>query len=299
MGKVFLLIWMLVAALSGKAQAQADDFGQSGNRSLKEAQILYDNLQYRDALNSLKAALRVKKNSRRDIAEIYRYMGSIYIIQGQKKNATRAFRLLLKVDPDHEMNPLLTSPKILTFFNKVKEAVLKKERVIMRHSPLAEVAAAERLEIRAYVVDLHQRLKNVRVYYRKRGTPTYSIVQMKTAKKTGKGKGTSTYIGFIPFVWQVTDEVELFVDYYIAGIDAKGRWVANVGTPKQPQNFRINLMAGTVPEGSRSTPLLKQWWFWTLVGVGAAGIAAGSYFIIDSSGSTPLAPGGEAVLIIR
>jgi hypothetical protein len=296
-----VLSLMLCTALvfaSFPAWPQAGDFGR-GNRHLKEAKILYDNLQYREALDRLKTAIRTKGNTRKDIVEIYKYMGSIYIIQGHKKHATRAFELLLKVDANYEMNPLLTSPKILNFFNKVKEGILKKDKVIMRHTPLQELAASERIEIKAYVVDLHKRLREMKVHYRRRGDPAFSSVTMTPKAGTSKGEGARTYVGYIPFIWNLTDEVELFIDYYLAGSDAKGRWVANMGNPKQPLTFRINLMSGEIPEGARSTPLIKSWWFWTLIGVGVAGASVGAYFGATAGGGRSEPAGGEAVLVIR
>ena len=276
-------------------RAQQLDMGK-GTRLLKEAKILYDNLQYGPALSKLKQAIRVRGLRRSEIVEIYKYMGSIYIIQGQKKYAQRAFELLLKVNPNYEMNPLLTSPKILNFFNKVKETVRSRERVIMKHTPLQQLPAAERIEVRAYVVDIHGRLNKLRVYFRRRGDPEYSSADMVPRKSSGKG--ARTYVGYIPFIWTVTDEVELFVDYYLAGTDKKGRWVANAGSPKQPLTFRVNLMEGKVPEGARRTPLLKAWWFWTLVGVGVAGAAVGTYFAV-SGGGAGQPDTGQAVLIVR
>jgi len=288
----------LLAGLVPRARGR--DQYVSGNKKLQEAKILYDNLQYREAMKRLKRAIKVKGNKRRDIVEIYKYMGFIYIVQGQKKYAQRAFELLLKVDPKYEMNPLLTSPKILNFFNKVKEKVAKKDKVIMRHKPLTELEAAERVELKAYVVDLHRKLRDMRVFYRRRGDPEYSSVDMQATKEAAAGRGAVTYVGYIPFIWSVYDEVELFIDYYIAGLDREGRWVANMGNPKQPMSFRINLMSGRVPEGARKTPILKSWWFWTLVAAGVAGASTGTYFLIDSLSSGSETPNtGQAILHIR
>jgi tetratricopeptide (TPR) repeat protein len=297
---VSILLAGMILVSTFPAWGQSREVYVSGNRQLQEAKILYDNLQYREAMKKLKKAIRAKGNKRRDIVEIYKYMGFIYIVQGQKKHAGRAFELLLKVNPDYEMNPLLTSPKILNFFNKVKEKVAKKDKVIMRHKPLTELAAAERVELKAYVVDLHRKLQDMKVYYRRRGDPEYSSVDMQPSKEATAGRGAITYVGYIPFIWNVYDEVELFIDYYIAGLDREGRWVANMGNPKQPMAFRINLMSGRVPEGARRTPLLKSWWFWTLIVAGVAGASTGTYFLIDSLSSGRGTPStGEAVLFLE
>jgi tetratricopeptide (TPR) repeat protein len=287
-----LLALMLTAAVPDSRAVDLEE----GNQQLKEAKILYDNLQYDEALTKLKAALKQKNLRKSEVVDIYRYMGSIYIIKGQKENATRAFELLIKVEPNYEMNPLLTSPKILDFFNKVKEQVRSREQVTLKHTPLQEVPAGERIELKAYVVDSQNRLDKLLVYFRKRGDPEFSSVDM--AIEGGAAGGAKTFIGFIPFLWSLTDEVELFVDYYLAGVDKNGRWVANMGNPKQPLTFRINLLEGKLPEGVRRTPLLKAWWFWTLVGVGAAGLATGIYFgVAGGGGGAPQT--GQAILIVR
>jgi tetratricopeptide (TPR) repeat protein len=282
------------------AERRSSDVKVESNRYLAEAKILYDNQQYKASLKRLKKAIRVKGTSRKDITEIYKYMGFIYIIQNQKKHAKRAFELLLKINPNYEMNPLLTSPKILDFFNQIKEKSRKKVKVIMRHTPLAEVTAAERIELKAYVIDLHKRLRQLKIYYRRRGDPTYSSVMMKAEKGTGERKGSMTYIGYIPFIWNVGDDIEMFVDYYMAAIDKAGRWAANTGTPKQPMTFRVNLMVGTLPPGARSTPTLESWWFWTLVGAGVVGLSVGGYFLYDHLDQPPAEPTtGQAILIPR
>jgi tetratricopeptide (TPR) repeat protein len=280
--------------------AQPGDGSKSGSVLLQEAKILYDNLQYREALTKLKSAIQVRGNKRSDIVEIYKYMGFAYIALGKKKHAHRAFELLLKVNPNYEMNPLLTSPKILNYFNQVRDELRKKDRVIMQHTPVTDSPASKRIEVKAYVVDLQKKLKEMKLYFRRRGDPNYSIADMNATRDASKGRGAMTYVGAIPFIWTLYEETELFVDYYIAGLDDRGNWVANAGTPKEPISFRINLMSGELPEGTRRTPLVKSWWFWTLIGVGVAGLSVGGYFIINEATKPPGLPDyGEAVLVFH
>jgi len=285
-------------AIAGKAGTV--NSRKSGKELLQEAKILYDNLQYRQALNMLKTAIRKRGNRRSDIVTMYKYMAFSYIALGKKKHARRAFELMLKVNPNYELNPLLTSPKILNFFNKVRNEQRRKDRVIMKHTPVTESIASARIEVKAYVVDLHKKLRHMRLYFKRRGDANYSVTDMHPSLKGVKSKGAKTYVGVIPFIWTVYEETELFVDYYIAALDSKGNWVANAGSPKEPISFRINLLAGELPEGARKTPLVKSWWFWTLVGVGVAGIGVGGYFLVDSLTSPPGLPEtGEAVLVFH
>ena len=291
----FLVVIMLASSMPVWAQE-----AKPGSVLLQEAKILYDNLQYKEALVKLKTAVQVRGNKRSDIVQIYKYMAFIYIVQGKKKHAHRAFQLLLKVNPNFEMNPLLTSPKILSFFNKVKDEIRKKDRVIMKHAPVTDSAAAKKIEVKAYVVDLQKKLRSMKLYFRRRGEPNFSVSDMNAARDAKAGRGARTYLGAIPFIWTVYEENELFVDYYVAGLDSRGNWVANAGSPREPISFRINLMAGEVPEGHRKTPLVKSWWFWTAIGVGVAGLSVGGYFLIDNLTQPPGLPDyGEAVLVLH
>jgi len=290
---------MLWTSLPARAQPVPGG-GKSGTELLQEAKILYENLQYKEALGRLKDAVRTKGNSRPTVTEIYKLMGFIYIIQNQKANARRAFELLLKIDPNYEMNPLLTSPKMLDFFNEVKGEQKKKDRVIMQHTPVTESPATDRVEVKAYIVDLQKKLKGMKLYFRKRGEPNFSEAEMAASRDVAKGAGAMTFVGAIPFIWEVYEETELFLDYYIAGLDDRGNWVANAGSPKEPFTFRMNLMAGELPDGARKTPLVKSWWFWTIIGVAVAGVGAGLYFGIDAALQEPPPPTtGQAVLVFQ
>jgi tetratricopeptide (TPR) repeat protein len=296
LGLILAVLWSGFPAL---AQPMPDS-GKSGADLLQEAKILYENLQYKESLDKLKAAIRVKGISRGMVVEIYKYMGFVYIIQGQKQNARRAFELLLKMDPNYEMNPLLTSPKMLDFFNEVKGEQRKKDRVIMQHTPVPESPAAAEVEVKAYVVDLQKKLKSMKLFFRKRGDPTFAEVTMGATRDVGKGEGSLTFVGNIPFVWTVYEENELFIDYYLAGLDDRGNWLANAGSPKEPLTFRMNLMAGELPDGARKTPLVKSWWFWTIIGAVVVGAGAGiGYAIWDSQQTPPPPTTGTAVLIFN
>ncbi|HOX46330.1 MAG TPA: tetratricopeptide repeat protein [Myxococcota bacterium] len=296
---VFLAAVVLWTGLPALAQPVPGG-GKSGTDLLQEAKILYDNLQYKEALDKLKEAIRTKGNSRANVTEIYKLMGFIYIIQNQKTNARRAFELLLKIDPNFEMNPLLTSPKMLDFFNEVKNEQKKKDRVIMQHTPVTESPGAARVEVKAYVVDLQKKLKGMKLYFRKRGDPNFAEAEMAASRDVAKGAGSMTFVGAIPFVWEIYEETELFIDYYIAGLDDRGNWVANAGSPKEPFTFRMNLMTGELPEGARKTPLVKSWWFWTLIGAAVAGLGVGLYFGIDAALQEPPPPTtGQAVLVFQ
>ena len=91
----------------------------------------------------------------------------------------------------------------------------------MKHTPVEDSPASARIEVKAYVVDLQKKLKDMKLYFRRRGQPNYSVADMNATLDTKKGRGAKTYLGNIPFIWTVYEETELFVDYYIAGLDSR------------------------------------------------------------------------------
>jgi hypothetical protein len=66
------------------------------------------------------------------------------------------------------------------------------------------------------------------------------------------------------------------------------------GKPK-PKKLTANALPGNPPEPKPSTPLVKQWWFWTAVGVVAVG--AGAAFVASQPPSVQ--PGNLGVGELR
>ncbi|RMG11585.1 MAG: hypothetical protein D6729_17820 [Deltaproteobacteria bacterium] len=297
-----MLLLLGAASFPGPAHGAGEPVGPvrmrlaqaSGSELLSQAKILYDDLQYDQALAKLKAALKVGDLSRAEIVEVYKYMGFIYLIQGKEKYAEASFKLLLKYDPDHQLNPLMTAPKFIDFFNKVKAKQAAASKVVLRHQPPGRFAPGQPLSLTAYVVDRGGRMDRLVIYYRKKGAQTaFSSVEM-----APDPADPTRYEGLIPFVFG--DQVGTFtIEYYIAAVAADGQWLATAGDPKAPLEFQV-----TVTERSRPPPppsegggLLSQWWFWAgaVVLVGAAG--AGVYLAAQPP---PTAPDtGGAIVVIR
>ena len=65
-------------------------------------------------------------------AEIHKYISFSLIAQGKYGLAKEQFTKLLNLDPTYSLDPVLTSPKILTIFNEVKRGFLSSERPVQK-----------------------------------------------------------------------------------------------------------------------------------------------------------------------
>ena len=289
-----MLVVALVSAPGARAFASGPDqpatLGSVATNLLAQAKILYDDLQYDKALGKLKAALKHRGLHKHELIECYKYMGFIYLIKGERSFADASFRLLLKHAPDYKLNPLMTPPKFIAAFNKVKVALRAATQVIIKHDSPAGFDAGQAMELTAYVVDRGHRLDRVNIYYRKQGeTQDYSSVTM-----TPDPNDPTRYIGIIPYVFG--REAETFrVQYYIAALGADGQWLATAGRPQQPQSFVVHVSGVYQPKAKPG--IASQWWFWTGLAV-VVGAAGGGVYLATRPGP-PLPDHGGAIGVIR
>ena len=266
----------------------------SGSDLLSQAKILYDDLQYDAALGKLKAALKVGDLERAEIVEVYKYMGFIYLIQGKEKYAEASFKLLLKYDPDHQLNPLMTAPKFIDFFNRVKAKQVAASKVILRHQPPRRFAPGQPMALTAYVVDRGGRMDRLVVYYRKKGgAAAFSSVEMEPDPAD-----PTRYEGLVPFVFGAQPGTYT-IEYYIAAVAADGQWLATVGDPKAPLEFQVTVTEGARPPGPAPEEggLLTKWWFWAGAVALAGAAGAGIYFVAQPPPEPP--DTGAAIVVIR
>ena len=266
----------------------------TGSDLLSQAKILYDDLQYDAALQKLKAALKVGDLSRAEIVEVYKYMGFIYLIQGKEKYAEASFKLLLKYDPDHQLNPLMTAPKFIDFFNRVKAKQVAASKVILRHEPPKRFAPGQPLTLTAYVVDRGGRMSRLLVYYRKKGSAAaFSSVEMEPDPAD-----PTRYEGLVPYVFG-TEPGTYTIEYYIAAVAADGQWLATAGDPKAPLEFQITVTETARPPGPppEEGGLLSKWWFWAGAVALAGAAGAGIYVVAQPPPEPP--DTGAAIVVIR
>src|SRR5882672_4324713 len=113
---VLLAALLLPAALNLQAQTVQ-------NATLRRAQAAYDNLDYRQALSLGQAAQRERLNGF-DRARAYELMAFTYSAMDSILKAVSAFKELILLEPERELDPNRTSPKVLSAFQVALTQVL-------------------------------------------------------------------------------------------------------------------------------------------------------------------------------
>lgn len=116
-----ILAIILVTTLFAQRTANVDS-------TLKAIELLYNNARYGDA--ELESRRLSEEPSLTDLAkvQIEKWIAFSLIAQGKSSSARERFVQLLTLNPDFDLDPVLTSPKILTVFNDAKVIFLSRRR---------------------------------------------------------------------------------------------------------------------------------------------------------------------------
>ncbi len=288
-------LWAACASLAialAPFAAHAAEGEKPGVKELVIAKEAYDSAEFEKAITYLKEALdKTPQQDRAQRIEIFKYLGQASLAQGKNLGAEEAFRNLLREDPDHQLNPLLTSPKIVEFFNAVKAQIRKEGKVTVKHTAPESFRAGDTLELTAYAFDPNKKIARMDVFYRVKDE-TKDFARSAEAQRA-PGDDTR-WTAIVP--WTFGERSSSFViEYYVAAKDGTGEWVGTSGEPREPHDVEIKVIGGTyVPPDP--TPFYQKWWFWTGVGVLAAGGGAAVWYLQPE----PAPPAtGAAVIVIR
>ncbi len=109
-----VLSMALVLSLGEGARAEtADDILSAGVRA-------YENGEYQLSIDKLSKVIPLLKQDRKRI-EAFKTLAFAYMAFPKKGEARRQFCNILKLDPTFELDPIMTSPKILNVFREAKE----------------------------------------------------------------------------------------------------------------------------------------------------------------------------------
>lgn len=237
---------------------------------LKEAQALYDGLEYDKVAPLAARALAVADITLEEKLAAYQLQGSALAIIGDPVDAERPFLLLLSVRPDFTV-PADTPPKIKSVFAKVKgefDAVREAQEAQQRKELSATIdiggalpATADggkSLRFEFNVADPRGVVKSVRVQYRRQGEPEFLGLPL---RKSASG----AWVGVVPGEWTAS-EAGFTMEAAVVVADQKGV-LKQLGDPP----IGIAVSAGAL-ERQRPVPL---WAFGTSVGVtGVTALAA-------------------------
>jgi len=98
---------------TGRRDPRGDEFLSQGMKA-------YENGEYQLCIDKLSEAIPFLREKRKRI-EAFKTMAFAYMAFPKKEEARQQFSNILKVDPDFELDPIMTPPKILAIFEETKE----------------------------------------------------------------------------------------------------------------------------------------------------------------------------------
>ncbi len=109
------LLFFLFTQFSLKAQP-------AHSRAL-QVQQLYESLQFEQAIDLSRQLLRTpQKFTKDDLLLIHQFTAYAFFNLGQPDSARKHFVTILAMDPNYQLDPVTTSPKIIRYFNALKQA---------------------------------------------------------------------------------------------------------------------------------------------------------------------------------
>ncbi|HZI22369.1 MAG TPA: hypothetical protein VFD76_07615 [Gemmatimonadales bacterium] len=116
MSRLLIAVALLAVPASGLAQG-------APNATLRRAQLAYDNLEYRHVVSLAQAALR-ERLSGAERARAYELLGFTYGAMDSILKAVDAFKQLVVIDPERQLDPNRVSPKAYSAFDVALRQVL-------------------------------------------------------------------------------------------------------------------------------------------------------------------------------
>jgi hypothetical protein len=252
------------------------------NRYLQEAKKLYRQLRYAEIVHKLERALTIPHNTPRQLCEIYELMGTVHVILGNEDAAVDAFSELLGVDPKYKLDSSL-SPKILSIYARVKSEFVPKAAVGFEGRPSVRTTPGKKPWVEVGVVDESKALTAVEIWCRRSEKEEFKKGAM---APVGKGR----YGGSLPLEMKALPAVGVRVEYVIVARGDQGKTLGVLGSMENPLSFTVLPAVAAPPTQGPgikddSTPWYGSWWFWTAMGVVAAGAGVGIYLGLSGEGT--------------
>lgn len=270
--------------------------GRAPAEILALAESASDELRYEEVVPLAGAVLDAQDATLPQRLMAYQLLGSAHAVMGDALQAQRAFRFLLRANPDLEL-PEDTTPKVLTVFRfvQVEERqvaaqlrAVERERMIKEielsgYEELREVKGGEPLAFDLGVKDPRGVIGGVEIAFKKRGQGAFSTLAL---SRGDAGRWT----GALPAGFTASAE-GFSLHYLIRTLDSGGTPLRVVGTEEAP--LTVEVSPGSLPGGEATETV----WFWTAVG--AATLAAVATVGVGVGAYAAAQPPGERVVRVR
>jgi hypothetical protein len=240
----------------------------STQKLIDDAKAKFDDQQYDESIQKLSAALLRPDITKAQKTEVYRWLAYNYIVLKQDESAKTAIYALYAVNEDFEL-PKTESPKFREPFKKYKEQWIADDKpgltkeakpvapVVLKHVPASEVPHDQSVAVSGSVDDPDKRVAKISLFYRTGSAGKFIEVPMSTTAGTFKANIPGNAVK------------PPLVEYYVQASDNGGLAVASRGDAETPLRIAV--------AGEKSGSVFGTWWFWTGVGVLAAGVGTAIY----------------------
>jgi len=261
---------------------------------MNEAEQLYTNLEYEELIRVVSDVIDAKVVEEETKTRAYFLQGAALAVIGATVEAEIPFRLLLRIDPNYELDES-TSPRIVAVFSKVSleeqamQASLEGiamarilQEMSIRGSNPTDAQGGRPIGFRYRVTDPRGLVESFFLHFRKAGTPHYSSLALIQDRN-------GSWLGTIPGEWSES-QFDYKLQYHLVTKDDRDRKLQTLGTPYEP--LGLDVRAGTVES---VLPFYERPWFWTVAGLAASALVGTTGYLLYER-STP--QDGAAVLVL-
>jgi hypothetical protein len=266
---------LLVAAAP---TAAADSPSARVERQLARGYALFQDLEYRDAIQVLRPVRIDPDATRAQKLRALELIGISHLILGERALATEAFQDLLTIDAGYQLRHDDGSPKIRAFFEGVKREFLPGFAAGMEarleHSAPRGAVAGRAVEIDAVVLVGVERVVDMVLRWRRSGVLDYAEAPMRRQASRDRPRWRAR---FTP----PPSRSGYQVDYYVEARNAARGAIGRIGGPETPLSLPVAPGEGESGRG----PWYTRWY---VIAGGAALVAVGATaFAIGAGAGVP------------
>ena len=264
-----LIIFLLFAMAAAPSKGPAKPY-QACQKQLEQAQRGYDALDYKSAAANLNTLSKQPNCDDMQRAEVLRLLGMTRVILGDEGGASEAFRRLLQLRPETQLDSNL-SPKITKAFAKAKQQIIDawalriEEPIVFRWKKNQHDEDTATLELLVTLLQL-QPSPALRVLLWSRDDARRAFV-MSPMQANANG----VYVARLPTTLDSSDPQQL--EYYLRVDEPGGDVVLRAGSNEAP------LQWSWTPPPPPQPSLFSQPYFWASVG-GLAALSVGTAAVV-------------------
>ncbi len=275
-----------------------------GADDLRQAQKLYESMEYKPAIAASERALRTPGMRPEDLVEVYRIQGLCLSVLGKTEGSVQAFKRLLSIDSSFRLSRDV-SPKVSAPFYQALSLVKDAPGIVVKHEPPSEIPQLGGTQLQADIdSDPMGLIAALRLRYRS-GAAEEDKTLTTRAHRPGvvtftlpgglRGEGLEYHIEVLNPYGGVLARVGSAESPFRVGVARKTPLVATVSDEDSEAAGAANSAAFALEgpslvekaadkpkdsELSEEKPWYKTWWFWTAVGVVVTGAAVGTALAI-------------------